>query len=105
MILYSYLEKLKHKSKYLLTAQDYKRPMNPVTVYRALIRLQERLGIEQSISPHKFRHYFAKKFIKKGGDLSSLQTILGHTELSTTEMYLRFNIDELKENYDEIMKD
>ena len=103
MILYSYMDKHIRNQKYLFSGPTPQRHMNCTTIYRALVRLQIRLGIDQSISAHKFRHSFAKTYIKKGGDLSTLQSLLGHTELSTTEMYLRFNIDELKQNYDQTM--
>ena len=103
IILYSYLSKYIKNQKYLFPGENDETHMHTESIYRTLIRLQKKLGIEQSISPHKFRHTFAKKYIKRGGDLSSLQSLLGHTELSTTEMYLRFNIDELKENYDRTM--
>ena len=56
-----------NKDKYLFPGEYHKRPMRTESIYRVLVRLQRRLGIDQSISPHKFRHSFAKKFIKKGG--------------------------------------
>jgi integrase/recombinase XerD len=103
MILFSYIGKYIKKDKYLFPGISPTKHIRSESIYKALIRLQKRLGIDQSISAHKFRHTFAKRYIKKGGDLSSLQSLLGHTELSTTEMYLRFNIDELKQAYDNIM--
>ena len=62
-------------------------------------RLAHKLGINQSISPHKWRHTFATHFIRKSGNLEVLRQILGHTNLATTQKYLHINKDFLHEEY------
>ena len=49
---------------------------------------------------HALRRGFAKSFLKRGGDLFTLQSLLGHTELSTTRGYVQMNIDELQDVYE-----
>jgi integrase/recombinase XerD len=46
-------------------------------------------GIIRHVHPHLFRHTFAATYIRKGGDIYRLSRILGHTQLSTTQLYLR----------------
>ncbi len=73
------------------------------SVETAIRRLKVKLDIEHSISPHKWRHTFATNYISNGGDTASLQKILGHKNLSTTEKYLHLNVEILRKRYQETM--
>jgi site-specific recombinase XerD len=65
-------------------------PMTRNGVYQALRRIGERAGIEGvRLSPHTFRHSFARMWLENGGELFNLSRILGHTEVSTTQTYLK----------------
>ena len=59
---------------------NFRRDMKVVT---------NKLAITEPIHPHALRHYFAVSFLRKGGDLFRLSKILGHANLSVTEIYLR----------------
>jgi integrase/recombinase XerD len=60
-------------------------------------RLSRETGIAgKRFSPHSFRHSFATGFLRNGGDLGSLQRILGHSNISTTAIYLHYDLDSIK---------
>ena len=62
-------------------------------------RLKNKLNLTMSISPHKWRHTFATKFQKKNNDLPVLQELLGHSSITTTQIYLHLDKDYLHEVY------
>lgn len=62
-------------------------------------RLKKKLDINQSISPHKWRHTFATRFVKRNGNMEVLRQIMGHTSLKTTQKYLHINKETLHEEY------
>ena len=61
------------------------------TVQRIIKRVAERAGITKPISPHVLRHTFSVNCIKKGISTRSLQNLLGHDRLSTTEIYMNLS--------------
>ncbi|AGA65126.1 Tyrosine recombinase XerD [Liberibacter crescens BT-1] len=76
---------------------------------RNLKALAIRAGIEpSSISPHVIRHAFASHLLEKGADLRAVQTLLGHTDISTTQIYthvLQKNLHRLIKNYHPLSKE
>ena len=74
--------------------------LTPRSIARILKKLVTACGILTPVSPHTLRHTFATHMLDAGTDLRSVQELLGHKNLSTTQKYTHVSIDRLMETYD-----
>jgi len=73
------------------------RPLSPRSVQHALHRACSEAGIDRRVTPHTLRHAFATELLKAGSDLRTIQLLLGHRSLRTTQRYLHVSPPELQE--------
>lgn len=85
-------------SEYLFLS-DKGKPLTAAQVRTILNRLVDKHGLNLSIHPHKLRHTFATHLLNNGADMRSVQELLGHVDLSSTQIYTHVTKDKLKETY------
>ena len=71
--------------------------LNRRSVWRLIKGYVERTDIKKNITPHTLRHSFATHLIERGADLRTVQELLGHTDISTTQVYTHLVSKQLKE--------
>jgi site-specific recombinase XerD len=87
------------QNEFLFTEFDTGNVLSVSAVENMLRRLGKKLGIKDSVSPHKWRHTFATRFSRNNGNIEALRMLLGHSNLKTTQKYLHLNKDDLKKSY------
>lgn len=70
--------------------------LSRISVFTMIKSLAEKTGLKKSISPHTFRHSFATHLIEGGADLRAVQEMLGHSSITTTEIYTHLDRDYLR---------
>ena len=87
---------LKNRASPALFVSNRARAMTRQTFWHMVKRYAASAGIEREISPHTLRHAFATHLVNHGADLRAVQLMLGHADLSTTQIYTHVARDRLK---------
>ena len=92
----SYLETRSDSSEYLLVEERRKSKdkLSTKTIWYLLKKYGDRAGVE--VTPHKLRHSFATHMLERGVDIRAIQELLGHSNLSTTQIYTKVTVEHLK---------
>ena len=94
-----YLDKRKKQTEILFLNKNGKR-ITTRGVWNIVEKYLKLAGLKQGVSPHTFRHSFATHLLNRGADLRTVQELLGHANLSTTQIYTHLTTDRLKSVYD-----
>lgn len=93
--------KLNPKSQNTLFVNKFGNKLSRVGFYKIVQTLAEEAHINKKISPHTFRHTFATHLLENGANLRSVQELLGHEDIMTTEHYTHVSKSHLKDAYNE----
>ena len=77
------------------------RPLSTRNIQARVEYWARRLGLPQGVSPHTFRHSFATHLLESSGDLRAVQELLGHADISTTQIYTHLDFQHLARIYDQ----
>ncbi len=91
---------LKEKSSTMLVNDRGHRPSR-VDIWRWLAAWSERAGFDEPVGPHRFRHGCATALLESGADLRSIQMLLGHSSIQTTQIYTNVTTQNLVKTVDE----
>ena len=81
---------------YLFVSAHLKKRMSRITMFHIIKELAEQTGLKKTISPHTFRHSFATHLLEGGANLRVIQSMLGHEDIGTTEIYTHIDAHRLR---------
>ena len=90
------MQKYNLQSKFLLI-NEHGKHVTRQEVYTFIHELGKKL--HKAISPHTLRHSFAAHLVQNGADLKSVQEMMGHSDISTTQIYMNMNIHKIRDVY------
>lgn len=100
-ILYHRTCLFKHGENNYLFLNNHGNKMTRQGFFKILQKIAKEKNIKSELSPHTLRHSFATHLLKHGADLRSIQELLGHSDISTTQIYTHITSERLQKNYEE----
>ena len=94
-------ELFKHGENNYLFLNNHGTKMTRQGFFKMLKKIASEKGIKTDFSPHTLRHSFATHLLKYGADLRSIQELLGHSDISSTQIYTHITDEKLQKNYEE----
>ena len=92
--------KVKKSNQALFVSERGNRIPDTKSINRRISIYAQSAGIKKNVTAHTFRHTFATHLLNAGADLRSIQELLGHENLATTQIYTHVSADRLKEVYE-----
>ena len=89
------MKKSKSENNLFLNSRGSK--LSRMGVWKIIDRYVKEAGIEKEVHPHTFRHSFATHLLEGGADLRAVQEMLGHADISTTQIYTHVDRDYIKQ--------
>lgn len=99
-----YHHKRKIDSVFVFT-NSFGKPLSRQYLSRMISETALRAGIKKRVSAHTLRHSFATNMLRKGARIEDVQPLMGHSNISTTRLYMHFTNEYLRERYDMFNKD
>ena len=81
---------------YLFVSAHFRKRMSRITMFHLIKELAEQIGLKKTISPHTLRHSFATHLLEGGANLRVIQSMLGHEDIGTTEIYTHIDVHRLR---------
>ena len=100
-ILYYRKNFFKNGENNYLFLNNHGKKMTRQGFFKILQKIAKEKNIKSELSPHTLRHSFASHLLKHGADLRSIQELLGHSDISTTQIYTHITSERLQENYEQ----
>ena len=90
------------KNKDILFLNNRGKALTRVMIFTIIREAVERAGIDKTVSPHIFRHSFATHLLAGGASIRQVQDMLGHENITTTEIYTHLDPDHLRDTIEKI---
>lgn len=90
----------KGKTSEYIFLNRYGKPLSRVYFFKLIKDYAKQVGIKEDISPHTLRHCFATHMLENGAELRAVQTMLGHTNIATTQIYTNISTKRILDAYD-----